>query len=374
MTESFQTSPSNSRKLRILHLEDSAADHQLVCRALRNTSFDFEIRRVDSLQDFSDEVRANSFNLILADYILPGFNALDAWELVREQPARPPFVILSGAIGESAAVSAIHCGISDYLHKDSLSGLERVIQRAMEVHQVRRDKELADIELAASERRLAGFAEHLQMAIEHERAAIAREIHDDIGGSLAAINLDLAWLARHQKDPATLTHISTALEMLQHAIGASQRIMMNLRPSILDQGLIPAIQWLATSFERRTGLATTWSINKEHFALTKPIELAAYRTVQEALTNTSKYANCTLVSIEVSDAEGVLTVEISDNGKGMHLSEAMKPGSFGLRGLKERARTVGGWLDISSHEARGTTIILSVPLSANPQQYEEGGL
>jgi signal transduction histidine kinase len=58
----------------------------------------------------------------------------------------------------------------------------------------------------------------------------------------------------------------------------------------------------------------------------------------------------------------------------MHLSEAMKPGSFGLRGLKERARTVGGWLDISSHEARGTTIILSVPLSANPQQYEEGGL
>jgi len=346
----------------------------LVCRALRNTSLDFEVHRVDSLQDFSDEVRRHSFNLILADYMLPGFNALDAWQLVQDEPARPPFVILSGAIGESAAVSAIHCGISDYLHKDNLSGIERVIRRAMEVHQARRDKELADVELAASEKRLAGFAEHLQMAIEHERASIAREIHDDIGGSLAAINLDLAWVARHQKDPATLTHISTAVEMLQHAIGASQRIMMNLRPSILDQGLIPAIQWLATSFERRTGIATTCRINNERLALAKPIELAAYRTVQEALTNTSKYANCTIVSIEVSDAEGVLTVEISDNGKGMDLSEATKPGSFGLRGLTERARTVGGWLDISSHGALGTTIILSVPLSGSPGEYGEGGL
>lgn len=350
------------------------ADHQLVCRALRRTALDFEIRRVDSLQDFSHEVLGRPYDLILADYILPGFDALDAWDLIRDEPARPPFVILSGAIGESAAVSAIHCGITDYLHKDSLDGLERVIQRAMEVHQARRDKELADIELAASEMRLAGFAEHLQMTIEHERAAIAREIHDDIGGSLAAINLDLAWVARHQDDAATLAHISTALEMLQHAIGASQRIMMNLRPSILDQGIIPAIQWLATSFERRTGITTTWTINNELLALTKPIELAAYRTVQEALTNTSKYANCTLVSIEISDAEGVLTVEISDNGQGMQLAEAEKPRSFGLRGLKERARTVGGWLDISSHESRGTTIILSVPLSANLNQYEEGGL
>ncbi len=374
MPESPKTPLAPSHRLRILHLEDSPADHQLVCRALRNTSLDFEVHRVDSLQDFSDEVRRHSFNLILADYMLPGFNALDAWQLVQDEPARPPFVILSGAIGESAAVSAIHCGISDYLHKDNLSGIERVIRRAMEVHQARRDKELADVELAASEKRLAGFAEHLQMAIEHERASIAREIHDDIGGSLAAINLDLAWVARHQKDPATLTHISTAVEMLQHAIGASQRIMMNLRPSILDQGLIPAIQWLATSFERRTGIATTCRINNERLALAKPIELAAYRTVQEALTNTSKYANCTIVSIEVSDAEGVLTVEISDNGKGMDLSEATKPGSFGLRGLTERARTVGGWLDISSHGALGTTIILSVPLSGSPGEYGEGGL
>ena len=357
--------------LRILHLEDSPADHQLVCRSLQRSALNFEIRRVDSLEDFSREALGHSFDLILADYILPGFNALDAWNILQNESSRPPFVILSGAIGESAAVAAIHCGISDYLHKDNLAGLERVIQRAIEVHAARRDKEQADIELAASERRLAGFAEHLQMAIEHERASIAREIHDDIGGSLAAVHLDLAWITRHQTDPAIETHIAAAIEMLQHAIGASQRIMLNLRPSILDQGIIPAIQWLATSFELRTGISTTCNVSKEQISLAKPIELTAYRTAQEALTNISKYASCTFVKIEVSDAEGVLTVEISDNGKGMLRSESHKQGSFGLRGLMERAKTVGGWLDISSQEGLGTSIILSIPLCAAKQAFEE---
>jgi len=372
MTQSRSTPLPPPPTLRILHLEDSPADHQLVCRALQHAAFGFEIRRVDSLEDFASAVLTHSFDLILADYLLPGFNALDAWNLLQNESTRPPFVILSGAIGESAAVAAIHRGISDYLHKDNLVGLERVINRAMEVREARRDKERADIELAASEKRLAGFAEHLQMAIEHERAAIAREIHDDIGGSLAAVNLDLAWISRHLTDPAIRTHLATAVEMLQHAIGASQRIMMNLRPSILDQGLVPAIQWLATSFERRTGIRTSCNVNKELLSLTKSIELAAYRTTQEALTNVSKYARCTLVTIEISDAEGVLTVEITDNGAGMLLSETQKQEAFGLRGLKERARTVGGWLDVSSQPGLGTAIILSVPLATANETDETG--
>ena len=371
MIDSSMSLPPKERFLQILHLEDSLQDHQLVCRALRNAGFDFHVSRVDSLNEFSNEVLSRRFDLILADFLLPGFNAMDAWSVLQKQPTQPPFIILSGAIGESAAVSAIQQGISDYLHKENLAGLERVIRRAIEVHQARIDKERADAELAESEKRLAGFAEHLQTAIEQERAAIAREIHDDIGGSLAAAKLDLAWVARRQPDPVTQTHIQAATEMLQHAIGASQRIMMNLRPSILDQGLVPAIQWIAASFERRTGIATKVTFNNEHLAASKPVELTAYRTAQEALTNVSKHASCSLVWIEISDAENVLTLEISDDGNGMAQVDTQKHGSFGLRGLKERAKTVGGWLDISSHEGRGTSIILSVPLSASSQLFGE---
>ena len=353
--------------IKVLHLEDSILDHQLVRRAIEEAGLRFEVIRVETLDAFTRATQETSFDLILADYRLPGFTALDAWQALPSTAARPPFVLLSGAIGEAAAVAAIHLGISDFLHKDDLAQLARVILRTLETHQTKLAKIRADQELAQSEKRLAEFSEHLQIAIEKERAAIAREIHDDIGGSLAAAKLDLAWISRHGADDAAQAHLKAATEMLQHAIGASQRIMMNLRPSILDQGIFAAVQWLATSFEKRTGIRTTLRANNEHLSAPKDIQLAAYRTAQEALTNASKYAQCSLVCIELSDAENVLTVEVTDNGKGIPTHALENPVTFGIRGLHERAKLVGGWLDVSTREGMGTSIILSVPLNAKPQ-------
>lgn len=348
--------------INILHLEDSIADHRLVCRTLDKASFQYSISRVETLEAFAELMRSDQIGLIIADYRLPGFTAIDAWTCLGNAEQHPPFILLSGAIGEAAAVSAIHMGISDYLHKDELSRLERVILRTLEVHHTRLASEKAAQELAASEKRLSEFAGYLQSAIERERAAIARDIHDDIGGSLAAARLDLAWLSRHASDPATQSHIRAATDMLQHALGASQRIMMNLRPSILDQGLVAAVQWLATSFERRTGIKTVLRASREDMTATKPIQLTAYRTAQEALTNISKYAQCSLVQIEISDAEDFLTLEIRDNGVGIADRDLQKADSFGIRGLHERAKIIGGWLDISTREGAGTSLTLSVPL------------
>jgi two-component system sensor histidine kinase UhpB len=138
--------------------------------------------------------------------------------------------------------------------------------------------------------------------------------------------------------------------------------MMNLRPAILDQGLFAAVQWLAESFERRTGIKTTLRTNNMSLSAPMQVLLTAYRTAQEALTNASKYASCSLVRIELSDAEDVLTLEVADNGIGISAFEMNKPDAFGLRGLQERAKTVGGWLDVSTGQAKGTAIILSIPL------------
>jgi len=350
------------RSLHILHLEDSELDHQLVCRALRKDKLAFQITRVDSLLDFSQQLAEQAFDLILADYRLPGFTALDAWSLLQASQARLPFVLLSGAIGEPAAVAAIQMGISDYLSKDDLQNLSRVIASALEVFKAKTAEARAVSELASSERRLAHFAQHLQTAIENERASIAREIHDDIGGSLAAVRLDLAWIARHGQSTEMKEHAATANDMLQHAIGASQRIMMNLRPAILDQGLYPAIQWLAESFQRRSGVKTSLVTNHPGMQCGKAIQLTTYRTAQEALTNISKYAQCSEVKIDLSDAEGVLTLEISDNGAGITAEALNNPTAFGIRGLKERAKVAGGWLDISTRPGHGTTVILTIPL------------
>nr|WP_315247451.1 response regulator [uncultured Albidiferax sp.] len=348
--------------IQILHLEDSAIDHQIVVRALHKQGLACTLQRVETLQAFTELTGSTPFDLILADYRLPGFTAIDAWHALQQQAQQPPFVLLSGAIGEAAAVDAIRLGFSDYLLKDDINKLAHVIARAIEVREVRQAKERADSELAASERRLAELAEHLQSSIEQERAAIAREVHDDIGGSLAAVKLDLAWLARHHKDAPSAAHLGSALEMLQHALGASQRIMLNLRPPILDQGLTAAVQWLAQSFQKRTGIATSFHATCEQFSASKAIQLVAYRTAQEALTNISKHAECSAVSIELTDGEGVLTLEVTDNGRGLNKTQLDKPKAFGLRGLHERAKTVGGWLDISNRGGVGTSIILSVPL------------
>lgn len=352
------------RQLHILHLEDSEADHQLVIRALQKDPRPFSILRVDALQDFQAHARTGRFHVIVADYRLPGFTALDAWHVLHDLEYRPPFILLSGAIGESAAVAAIQLGMSDYLPKDDVRNLRRVIDRAIAVVEAKAAQAQAARELAQSEQRLAQFAQHLQSAIENERAAIAREIHDDIGGSLAAVKLDLSWVARQAVSEQVQAHLASAGDMLQHAIGASQRIMMNLRPAILDQGLVPAIEWLAQSFQRRTGVRTSLRSNHEHLQASKAIELTVYRTAQEALTNISKYAQCSEVHIELSDAEGVLTLEISDNGCGITPEALQKSGAYGIRGLKERAKVVGGWMDIVTDTGRGTSVILSIPLAA----------
>lgn len=364
--------PPAAVALRILHLEDSLPDHRLACRALDKAQLTYEMSRVETLDQFVQLVDSGAFDLILADYRLPGFTAVDAWSALSVAGRETPFILLSGAIGEAAAVSAIHLGISDYLHKDDLDRLGRVVLRALEVQHARQAKAKADQELIASERRLAEFAGYLQAAIEHERASIAREIHDDIGGSLAAAKLDLAWISRHLSGAAVHSHLEAATDMIQHALGASQRIMMNLRPSILDQGLFAAVQWLAISFEKRTGIKTILHANDELLCPSKPIQLTAYRTAQEALTNISKYAQCSLVQIDISDAEGFLTMEISDNGIGISDEELQKSTSFGIRGLRERAKTVGGWLDVSTRVGSGTSLVLSVPLNESSQVPSEG--
>ncbi len=348
--------------LRILHLEDSTVDHHLVRLTLQKTIGTFELVRVETLSEFTQALAERPFDVVLADYRLHGFTALDAWNELQQQQAPPPVILLSGAIGEVAAVEAIQRGISDYLSKDDLKQLPHVIHRTLEVQRIRSAKQDADQALLRSERRLAEFAEHLQATIDQERASIAREIHDDIGGALAAVKFDVSWIGRHSSDPLTQAHVDAATEMLQHALEASQRIMMNLRPAILDQGLVAAVQWLAAGFRRRTGIDTRVNANCQSNTLDKALQLVAFRTAQEALTNISKYSKCTHVVIDLTDTEGHLTLEVRDNGQGISREDLNKPKSFGISGLRERAKTVRGWLDVSCHPGSGTAIILSVPL------------
>lgn len=347
--------------LSILHLEDNEADHELVRHVLARSDLDCELTWVETLEDFEQALATQTVDAVLADYHLGGFSGMDAWAQVQASGRELPFIIVSGAIGEATVADAMVRGVSDYVDKNKLGRLPMVLQRALDFFATRRAQAEAARALAESRRRLVDLAEHLQTSIDRERADIAREIHDDIGGSLAAVKLDLAWIGRRVTDRDTQAHVQAALAMAEHALGASQRIMRNLRPSVLDQGLWPAVQWLANTFSERTGIAVKLQ-GRLGTALSKDVEMVAYRTAQEALTNVLKHARATEVRIDLSDLEGFLMLEITDNGQGATAQDLAKLKSFGLLGLKERAQTVGGWLDVVTAEGEGVTLILSIPL------------
>jgi signal transduction histidine kinase len=354
------------KRLRILHLEDSELDHQLMLAHLRRGGLQVDVVRIDSEAEFLQAIEPEqNWDAVISDYNLPGFSGLVALDLLKASAQMLPFILVSGEIGEDTAVEAMRNGASDYLLKNNLVRLAPALLHAVETHELLLARQRADRELGESKQRVHELAQHLQTSVEAERAAIAREIHDDVGGSLTALKFDLAWIARHSDSPEVLARVTSALETVSHAIEASQRVMHNLRPAILEQGLIAALQWMASRFEKRTGIACEFRSRHEHLTLPAGVPLVAYRAAQEALTNVSKHAQATQVHIDLSLAGGVLSLEISDNGRGLNPEDLAKVRSFGIRGLHERAGTVGGWVDLSSGPA-GTTLILSVPLGPEP--------
>jgi signal transduction histidine kinase len=360
---------SAANTFRLLHLEDSEPDHALALAHLRRSGIRVEALRVDTRIEF-EAALSQPWDLVLSDYHLPGFTGLDALQILREHGAREgrnlPFILVSGQIGEDTAVQAMRNGASDYLLKNNLARLAPAVEHAIEAARTQRARQAADRDLEASRQRLSELAQHLQTSVEAERQAIAREIHDDVGGSLTALKFELDWIRRHAPRPEVPefnARVLSALETVTSAIEASQRIMQNLRPAILEQGLVAALQWMSSRFERRTGIPCEFRTSHEKVVLPPGVPLVAYRAAQEALTNVSKHAHAGRVVVDLSLSGGVLSLEVSDNGRGLGQADLAKARSFGIRGLHERASTVGGWVDLSS-SASGTTLILSVPLQA----------
>ncbi len=353
--------------VRLLHLEDSEADHLLVMRQLQRSGLPVQEQRVETREAFAQALRSR-WDIILSDYHLPGFTGVQALQVLKDHIAAGgravPFILVSGQIGEDTAVEAMRNGAADYLLKNNLSRLAPAVEHAIEAAETQRARLAADAELQLSRERLSALAQHLQTSVEAERHAIAREIHDEVGGSLTALKFDLDWMRRHAVDEGVRARAAGALDTVSNALDVSQRIMQNLRPAILEQGLVAAVQWMCGAFEKRTGVLCEFRSHREMPALPAGVPLVAYRTVQEALTNVSKHAQASRVVVDLSLVDDVLSLEVSDNGRGLDDADLAKARSFGIRGLHERASHVGGWVDLSSNGS-GTSLILSIPLE-NP--------
>ena len=206
------------------------------------------------------------------------------------------------------------------------------------------------------------FATHLQLSREQERETIARDIHDDLGSVLTSLKLNLSRHAKKQLHPET---VGAMLGQVEEAIMTVKKISTDLRPSILDTlGLLDAIEWVLENFSNRTGIECV-KILPDHIGIHNNDRVTAiFRILQESLTNVAAHSGATAVFVHLEVNQSGLVMNIHDNGIGIGRREMIKPDSYGLVGMRERAEFLGGKITIVGGPDVGTTITLDVPLDA----------
>lgn len=217
--------------------------------------------------------------------------------------------------------------------------------------------------LRQSHQSLRRLSAHLNTVREEERRHIARDIHDELGASLTALQLEMNWLRqRLGEDPAMRDKLDGMLEIGSHAMQAVRRILNDLRPGVLDHlGLWAALESLLLDFQNRSGLDCHYVCTPEieRCRLGRDAEIALYRIAQEVLTNVTRHARATQLRLEARADNRDLVLSIADNGQGMRVPP--QPTSFGLLGMQERTLALGGSLTIDSRPGTGTRIVLRLP-------------
>lgn len=219
--------------------------------------------------------------------------------------------------------------------------------------------------LKKAQERLRRLSASIMQGQERERAYLARELHDELGQVLTALRMEAVWIKNrvNLSDPTASARALTMCELIDKTIEEVRGLAIRLRPGVLDHlGLVEAIEWYATDFEKRYGITCVF----EHELgpeIRGNIATAAYRITQEALTNVARHASATRTRIGMSFGTGQLTLCIRDNGKGFDPETLGEFDGLGLTNMRERANLVGGFFVVESRPEGGTQLCFVVPLT-----------
>lgn len=359
--------------LRILHVEDSADDAELLRLELEAAGYGLHYRRVDGAAGMRSALAEESWDIILSDFNLPSFNAYDALRLLHESGHDIPLIIVSGCIGEMEAVALMKAGAHDYVMKGNLARLGPAIEREIREAAERAQRRQADQALADKRNRLQELTAFLQQVREDERTRIARELHDELGQALTALRIDLNWLDRRlpQREQQVGDKLTAMLSLVDRTVDAIRRISEDLRPGMLDDlGLAAAIEHHVSKFAAQTGIACELAMSRDHYELDDRTATTLFRVLQESLTNVARHAQANKVTVRLQDLPGEMLLIVQDDGRGLPQPSAGAKKTYGLLGMHERVRLLGGKLDISSAPGQGTRIEASLPLGQMLENQE----
>jgi len=230
--------------------------------------------------------------------------------------------------------------------------------------------------LRESEGRLRILSSQLLTAQEKERSRISRELHDELGQALAVLKLKLRFVEKHlateQED--LKKECGQSIQYIDQVIEEVRRLSRDLSPSILeDLGLSNALQWLINNFSRNNNLSISVhkdEVDMDHL-LSQDSQIILYRIFQEAFTNIERHSQASRASVSIENGEKGLHISVEDSGRGFDITQTLTSEGgrqgMGLATMQERARMLGGALEIVSEKGKGTRIDVYVPLEKNQE-------
>jgi signal transduction histidine kinase len=298
---------------------------------------------------------------------------------------RPVFVddIETDPLWEDYRKAALDHGLRACWSTPILSRDQRVLGTFAFYYKTPRKPTAEDQALVARASRLAGIAierqqmeavlrnlsAHVQTALENDRTRISREIHDDLGQSLTALKMDIAWILRRASvtgstlPPEIREKLASMSSFTDGVIQRVRQISSELRPGVLDDlGLVAAIEWQAQAFEERTGTQCLVRCQNTELTLQRELCTAAFRIFQEALTNVARHAGARRVEVNIETRESELFIDIEDDGVGIPPERATNPTSLGLLGIRERAQRLNGDVLVTATKPHGTRVSLRLPI------------
>ena len=239
--------------------------------------------------------------------------------------------------------------------------------RAIQMATVMTDElRASQLRLQLSHQKLRRLAAHADQIKEEERKRIAREIHDDLGQNLLVLRIDADMLASRtqHRHPRLHTRARATLGQIDATIRSVRQIINDLRPTVLDLGVNAAVAWQAAQFRLRTGIACEVSESHDEIRISDQCATALFRILQESLSNISQHAHASQVQIKLEKSRDSVSMTVSDNGVGAPVERRNRQGSFGLVGIEERIKLLGGSFVIDSSPGAGMSVQVSVPLDA----------
>lgn len=356
------------RTLRLLLLDDSRFDAELLEDRLQRDGLPYVLHRVWDEPGFRAALE-RPWDLVVSELDLPQFSVRAAFAVLAERDIQTPVVILTANEDEYALSAAVAAGAIDYVLKTRLGRLTQALRLAAERGRL--------IErLNAKQQRMAQLSQALVQAQEAERRALARELHDELGQRLTALNMVLHRAQRWFPDAEGQLLWHTAEREMTQLVGMVRDLSATLRPPGLDLfGLQATIEQLLV---RRFADGPAWVFEYAGLPrrLAPVIEISVYRIVQESVTNIVRHANARQVVVEINGGAdgGELELIVRDDGAGFDAvrwrERGARDGRAGLAGMSERVQLLGGTFDVASRPGGGTRIVAVIPLRPEEARHE----